>query len=422
MIGDFKRFDMVAPPRRQWAVLMPIIWAATYPRALWRRSKVNWNGMPKNLKGPYFLLCNHNAFLDFTVTTKVTFPHRANYVIAVDGFIGMEGLLRRVGGIGTRKFTHNRHMVKNILAARDFGDVMVMYPEARYALCGTASDLPSSLGNMVKSMDMPVVTAIMHGHHVSAPAWHGKVHGIRPIEADVKLLLTTDEVRDLPVDEINARLSDAFTYDDFAWQKARGVRVKDAKRAEGLHRLLYQCPACNTEHRMTSSGTTLMCNACGKVWQMSELGELVAESGATEFPHIPDWYEWQRANVAREVADGTYAVDTPVRIESLPNAKGFVVFPENGHLTHGMDGFKLTGKWDGEEFTIDWPVKALIAAHTEYNYKGRGDCIDLNTLDDTFYLFPLSEDVNVTKLALATEELYRRYQREKKAALAVASE
>ncbi len=111
----------------------------------------------------------------------------------------------------------------------------------------------------------------------------------------------------------------------------------------------------------------------------------------------------------REVESGGYYFEAEVRIESLPNARGFVKFPQTGRLTHGMDGFRLTGTYAGEAFVIDWPVKTLYSCHVEYDYKKRGDCIDLNTNDDTFYLFPPGSDFSVTKIALATEELYKLY-------------
>ena len=47
----------------------------------------------EGLKPPYLLLCNHNAFLDFKVATAAIFPARANYVVAIDGFIGKEWLM-----------------------------------------------------------------------------------------------------------------------------------------------------------------------------------------------------------------------------------------------------------------------------------------------------------------------------------------
>lgn len=37
---------------------------------------------------------------------------------------------------------------------------------------------------------------------------------------------------------------------------------------------------------------------------------------------------------------------------------------------------------------------------------------DLNTHDDTFYIYPDGNEFSVTKMALATEELYKRYRKE----------
>jgi len=140
---------------------------------------------------------------------------------------------------------------------------------------------------------------------------------------------------------------------------------------------------------------------------MSEYGELCAQQGITEFSHIPDWYEWERSNVRDEVENGTYFFEAEVRIESLPNAKGFIKFSNPGHLIHNMDGFTLIGVYENEPFTLHWPVLSLYSCHIEYNYKGRGDCIDLSMNDDTFYLFPKEEHFAITKLALATEELFQ---------------
>jgi ribosomal protein L37AE/L43A len=345
--------------------------------------------------------------MDFMIMTKAIFPHRANYIVAIDGFIGIEWLLRAVGGICTRKFTRDVNLVKSMLHARDNGDIVVLFPEARYSLCGTSAILPDSLGRMVRKMNIPVVTLIMHGHHINSPYWHVGNRKVKPVAAEMKLLFTQAETQELSIDEINTKLADSFIYDDFAWQKTTGIRVKADNRAEGLHKVLYQCPSCNTEYSMTSSKNILQCRHCQKTWEMSTLGDLHAQTGETEFTHIPDWYEWERANVRREVEAGTYFFKAEARIESLPNAKGFVKFTEPGCLTHDMDGFTLTGIYEEESFNLRWKVQSLYSCHVEYDYKGRGDCVDLNTLSDTFYIFPQGNDFAVTKIALATEELYR---------------
>ena len=407
MIGDFKRFDTERRPTRQWQILRPITWLLSYPDAILHKAIIDKDGMPADLKPPYLLLCNHNAFMDFKVMTKAIFPHRANYVVAIDGYIGREWLLRAVGCIGNRKFTRDIRLVKNMFHARDIGDVIVLFPEARYSLCGTNAILPASLGKMIRRLDIPVVTLIMHGHHINSPFWNVGNRGVKPVESEMKLLLTREEASELSADEINARIEQTFVYDEYAWQKTRGVRVRSKMRAEGLHKVLYQCPSCLTEYRMSSQGDTLRCGHCSKVWVMSELGELQAQSGETEFSHIPDWYEWERENVRKEVAAGSYHFEVDVRIESLPNTKGFVTFPEPGRLIHDLDGFTLSGLYEQEPFSVEWPSSSLYSCHIEYDYMGRGDCVDLNTTQDTFYLFPKGNDFSVTKLSLATEELHK---------------
>ena len=52
----------------------------------------------ENIPTPYLLLCTHHAFIDFKVTTASIYPKRANYIVAIDGFIKREKLLRNVGG------------------------------------------------------------------------------------------------------------------------------------------------------------------------------------------------------------------------------------------------------------------------------------------------------------------------------------
>ena len=398
------------PVRTRW-FLKPVTLLLSLPALLKHKVTIRREGTD-GLRPPYLLLCNHNAFMDFKVATKIIYPDRANYVVAIDGFIGREWLLRNVGCICKRKFTNDTVLVRQIRKVLDNGDIAVVYPEARYSLCGTTAVLPASLGKLCKMMDVPVATLICHGHHANSPFWNLKDRGI-PTEADFKLLFTREDLQAMDVDALNDKLVEAFQYDDFAWQKEKGIKTTYARRAEGLHKVLYQCPHCGAEYGMESHGTVLKCSRCGKEWEMTELGELRALEGETEFAHIPDWYEWERSNVRREVEEGRYSSgELPVKVDSLPNAKCFIALGE-GTLVHDMDGFRVRGNGrDGEPFEMTIPVPALYSCHIEYEYLGKyGDCVDLNTLQDTWYIYPHDCDFSVTKMALATEELYFAYRR-----------
>ena len=404
---EAERFDMKEPPRRTKWYLMPLTVLISLPEVISHRMKLTRIGT-EGLKPPYIMLCNHNAFFDFKAATRAIWPQRANYVVAIDGFIGREKLLRDVGCICKRKFTNDLTLVRQLGRTIKNGDVAVIYPEARYSLCGTTAVLPSSLGKLCKLWGVPVVTFICHGHHVNSPFWNLPSKHVRPTEAEFRLLYTPEQLKELSVDEINEGLVEAFQYDDFKWQKERGIKTPDKKRAEGLHRVLYQCPACGREFRMNSAGTELFCEECGKRWEMTEFGELRAQSGETEFSHIPDWYEWERSNVRSEVQKGEYSSgELRVRVDSLPNAKRFIRLG-GGTMVHDMDGFRVWGTdVDGDPFEMIKPVPSLYSCHIEYNYLGKhGDCVDLNTAEDTWYIYPEGRDFSVTKMALATEELY----------------
>lgn len=413
MSMDFPRFDMKAPPVRQKNYLRPVVWALTLPDVALQKTrieKINCEG----LKPPYILLGNHNAFYDFKVATKAIFPNRANYVIAIDGFIGREKLLRNVGGICKRKFTRDLHLIRQIKKVCENGDILLLYPEARYSLCGTTAVLPDSLGKMCRMMGVPVVTLICHGHHINSPFWNLKKRKIPFTTATMKQLFTAEEIKNANPNDINEAIRKEFEYDDFMWQRENNIEIDEPFRAEGLHKVLYQCPNCGKEYRMGSKGDEIFCSECGKRWRLTVKGSLEAVSGETEFDHIPDWYEWERKNVRAEVENGTYGIELDCHVDSLPNAKKFIPIG-NGKLIHNMDGFSVSGTGEYGDFSMERAANDIYSCHIEYEYLGKyGDCIDLNTLDDTFYIYPHGSDFAVTKIALATEELFDYYSKKTK--------
>jgi len=413
MNDNVKRFDMTIPPKKVKWYFRPIIDIMIKGDIKKHKPKITYVNT-ENIKAPFLLLCNHNAFLDFKVSEYVLGKNEANYVVAIDGFLNREWLLRNVGCICKRKFTKDLSLIKNLKKAIKMGNVAAIYPEARYSLCGTTAVLPKSLGKLAKFLDVPVVTLICHGHHVNSPFWDtSHDRGVIGTEATYKLLLTKEEVNNLSVDEINERIVDEFQYDDFKWQKDNNVIINDINRAKGLHRVLYKCPHCLDEYNMESHDDILECKTCNIKYQMTELGELKSINGETKFNHIPDWYEWERECVKEEIKNKTYSSGLlDCTVDSLPKDK--FIHLGNGKLIHDMNGFKVYNTDDNEtKFEMVRDVPSMYSCHIEYQYLFKhGDCIDLNSESDTYYIYPTGK-FNVTKMALATEELYFDFEEQK---------
>ena len=403
-MDKIERFDFEKLPKKERIYLTPIAYLLSFPSVWRRRLKVTKVNM-KGLKPPYILLCTHHAFIDFKVTTAAIFPKRANYIVAIDGFINREWLLRNVGAIGKRKFTNDIKLVKQIkYSLEELKNIVAIYPEARYSLIGTTAILPTSLGKMVKLLKRPVVVLNMHGNYLSQPVWNLNKRKNR-LAADMTQIVTQSEIDALTVDEINDRIIDAFQYDEYQWQKDNNIRITYKNRAKNLHKVLYQCPHCLTEHEMASDKDLIWCNHCKKTYQMDVYGQLKALEGTTEFPHIPDWYEFIRTQVRKQIEDGSYRIEDDVMVESLPNSKGFIPLGK-GHFVHDLNGFQLTINTAEPIHLVKEPL-SLYALHIEYDYMSKGDCFDLSTLTDTYYIYPQNLNDVVTKLHFATEELYK---------------
>lgn len=405
------RFDMESPPIRQKNYLRVLTWVLSFP-VVWLRSlKITKRNM-KGLKPPYLLLCTHKSFIDFMVTTACVFPRRANYVVAIDGFIGREKLLRNVGCICKRKFTNDIQLIYQLKKVIENGDIAAVYPEARYSLIGTNACLPASLGKLAKMLGVPVVMLHMHGNFIYSPVWNLHKRSI-PLAAEMEQILTAEDLKKMSSGDINKIINEAFVYDEFNWQKTNNIRVRYKERAKGLHKVLYQCTKCGAEYKMTSEGNVLKCKSCGEEWEMTQLGELVSKSDGSKV-HIPDWYEYQRAKVREQIERGSYSLSAPVVVDSLPGSAGYIRLGE-ATLTHGLDGFRLEGEFEGKPFLLEKHPLTMYSCHIEYEYKNKGDCVDLSTLTDTYYIYPQTDEWSATKVALATEELFNFHTRQKKA-------
>ena len=256
---------------------------------------------------------------------------------------------------------------------------------------------------------VPVVAVVHHGNHLYAPFWNFRNKRKVPFYTTFTKILTPEQIETMTVEEINTAIKDALQYDDYRYQKENGIRITEPFRAEGLHKVLYQCPCCKEDFKMDSKGTELFCTACGKRWNWNEDGTLEALSGETEFDHIPDWFEWERTQVREQIENGTYSFSDEVEVYSLPRVWRYIPLGK-AMLTHDPEkGFTLHGHYRGQDYHIERSPIQTNSLHVEYDFGPlkKKDYVDISTENDSFYCCPTKKNI-ITKLAFATEELYQR--------------
>ena len=402
-----KPYKTAKYPIRQPIYLTWLIQVLSKMMLLGKDYKVEKIGMD-GLKPPYILLSNHMSFIDFELVSLGTYPNRVNNVVNIDGFYRRPWLLEWIGAICTRKFTTDFHLVKSIRKVIERGDILCMYPEARYSPCGTTSYIPETVGALIKMNKVPVVVAIHRGNYLRAPFWGYHKKRKLPLHTTLTQIITAEESATLSVDEINSRLAEAFVYDEYKYQKDNGIIIDEPFRADGLHKILYKCPHCKAEFKTESEGAHIWCTECNKKWLLREDGELQATTGDTEFTRIPDWFEWERREVRAEIEGGNYRFEDECEVYSLPRCYKFHRLGKALLIHDAEEGFVLQGFYRDRDYHIQRAPLETNSLHVEYDFphvKGT-DCIDISTSKDSFYCFPTC-DRSVTKLSLATEEIYK---------------
>jgi len=362
---------------------------------------------------PCLILMNHSSFIDLKIASRIFFPKPYGIVCTSDGSVGKNWLMRLLGCIPTRKFVSDVSLIRDMeYLLKKKRTSVLMYPEASYSFDGTATPLPRKMGVLLKKLNVPVVTVITQGAFARDPLYNCLQKRKVTVRADVTCLATAEQIRALSVAQLDTMLDEAFSFDNFRYQQEKGIVIDEPFRADGLNRILYRCPHCQTEGQTVGKGVMLTCKSCGAEYTLDEQGYLTGKSPI--FTHIPDWYAWQRQQVRKELEEGTYRLEKNVKIGMLVDTKA-LYWVGNGKLIHDANGFRLTG-CDGKLAYSQGPL-ACYGLYSDYYWYEIGDVICIGNQDALYYCFPEGGDV-VAKTRLAAEELYKLKKARKAPAVA----
>ena len=377
--------------------------------------KYETEGLEDLKKEPCLILMNHSCFLDLQMVSKILYPKHYCIVCTSDAFVGFGGLMgwlmRAIGCIPTQKFVTDLSLIQDMnYAFKTLKTSVLMYPEASYSFDGTATALPRKMGVLLKKFDVPVIMIESFGAFSRNPLYNElQIRKGVKVSAKARCLFTRQQIQEMSVKELSDALDDAFGFDHFRWQEEQNLEITEGFRADGLNRILYKCADCGAEGQMVGKGIHLTCGACGKRHELTPLGKLSALEGETKFPHIPDYYRWEREQVRQEILDGTYRMEADVKIGIMVDFKSIYMVGE-GRLVHDLEGFHLTG-CDGR---LDYEQKPLncYGLYADYYWYEIADVICIGNNERLYYCFPQGGDV-VAKTRMATEEMYKLYKARK---------
>jgi 1-acyl-sn-glycerol-3-phosphate acyltransferase len=316
--------------------------------------------LPDALKPPYIIVGNHSSFFDFVYAVRAFYPERVNFVVARKYFYysGLRWVMKAARAIPKSLFQRDLSTVITMFGVLKQGGVVGIFPEGQISINGISIDNGETIAKFVKRAGVPVVRLLTGGAYFGNPPW-AKTARKGLVESRVDLVLTEEQVRELPVDEIMSRIRQSIFMNSYAWQESNGSAYRGKNLAHGLENILYICPSCAEEFTMSTEGNSIRCRNCGTEADFCEDGHLRWTNGSY-FKHIGDWHNWQVEKERTEIAGkAAFCVSEPVELAMLKEAGKGVDVVGRGVFTADKEAYVYSGTLHGRDETLIFPTQGI---------------------------------------------------------------
>ena len=318
---------------------------------------VNKIGKPE---APSIILCNHGSFLDFIYAAALLRKYKPHFIVARLYFYNtiLSFLLHKVGAFPKSMFAMDMENAKNCLTVLKNGEILAMMPEARLSTTGRFEDIQASTYSFIKKSGVNVYTIKISGDYLADPKWGKGFRRGSVVEAELDLLYTAEQVKQIPLEQLMRDVERRLSYDEFQWLQQRPkVRYRARHMAEGLQNILTTCPLCGRKYTITTKKNKIFCQHCGYLTSLDNRYDFDEDF---HFPDLTQWFDWQKALLEKEITENeTFSLSSPVELRLPGTGKGLTRHGGYGTCTLNRDGLTYVGTKDGETVELHFSLQRI---------------------------------------------------------------
>ena len=313
----------------------------------------------KGKKGPFVIIANHEAALDFVNLIGAT-RTPLSFVISNSFYntLPFKRVVSRLGMIPKQQFqTSLRDLGAMRSTIRD-GRILVIYPAGLMCEDGQSTPIPAATYEFLKWLNTDVYVAKTIGTYFSMPKW---AKGIRVGRTfiDIYKLFDRDALREMPLDEVKEKTSEALDFDAYLEQEKLKIKYRKNDNIEGLENVLYVCPNCMGEFTMrTRKKKTIYCVQCGFEETSDKYAFLHNKKGVgEEVRHVSVWSRMIYNSLKEKVEAGKIKkISTMARVQTIDPKKHKYRDSGKAEIILTPDTLSLRGIINGEEIDLSMPT------------------------------------------------------------------
>lgn len=346
----------------------------------------------KDIKGPSIIVATHTSDVDHILSALTLYPIRPTYVVS-EHFMhnhSTAGLLKLMHVITKKMFTPDVSTIMNILRAKNEKAVIVIFAEGRLSCYGHTVPVAEGTAELVKKLGVDLYVWKAEGAYLTFPKWRDKGDDrIGRIHASVKKLLTAEEVSERDASEIKEIISDSILNDDELAMEGIEYKCKDIAR--GVDKILFKCPKCLKEGKITA-GDGHICCECGLDATLDNYYKL----HNAPFERINEWFEWQQNSIDTE----TESISSKVRLGCCKDDGFMDPYAGEGEAYLDKNVFKLSGVMHGEKICFSVEASKIGAFPIT-----PGDHFDIYHNGNLIYVYPQPDERATVKWVAYLDKL-----------------
>lgn len=316
----------------------------------------------KGKKGPFVIIANHEASLDFVNLIGATREH-LSFVISNSFYntLPFKGIVSRLGMIPKQQFQTSLRDLGTMRSILKNDGILVIYPAGLMCEDGQSTPIPPTTYEFLRWLNHDVYVAKTIGTYFSMPKWSKGIRRGRTY-IDIYKLFDKEELALASVEEIKTKTYEALDFDAYLEQEKLKIKYSHNSNIEGLENVLYACPNCTGEFTMrTKRKKTIYCVQCGFEETSDKYALLHNESGVgKEVRLVSAWSKMIYNNLKEKVNSGKIKKQTTTaKIQLIDPKKHKYRDVGDAEITLTSDTLSIAGVINGENLKLDMSTSSF---------------------------------------------------------------
>lgn len=313
----------------------------------------------KDQKGPFVVIANHEAVLDFANLIGAT-KHPMSFVISSAFFntLPLKKFMTKMGVIPKAQFQTSMKDLRQMVSVIKNEGSIAIYPAGLMCEDGLSTPIPQATYKFLKILNADVYVAKTIGTYFVMPKW---AKGISPGRTymDIYKLFSKEELAEADEAAIKAKTDEALLFDAYREQEQYLAKYKSNRDLNGLENVLYVCPYCKTEFSIqVKDKNVLQCSECGLTYSSDIHGFLHKESCfGPDIRYVSDWSKSIHNDMKAKIEQRLLtSLTAETKILMINFAKNKFIEVGSGTISLSVDELTIDGVINGESINLSIPT------------------------------------------------------------------